>query len=162
MESGKYCQEFLNAIRLEFKFLFELYGFVPLVCSEARQGEYCLVVLRSGRCQVKFRLEQGTPEYFFGTIQASPDWDDKGEWYPGDLIVAYLIKRRPELAVPWPTEKREWSTEEILHIFAARLRPVADEIISAFASNLAADWWKAFRQDFDERIAKVKDQIARG
>jgi hypothetical protein len=162
MQSGKYSQEFLSKIKLKFKFLFERHGFVPKVCVEAREGEYCLVILASDRCQIKFRLEKGTPEYFFGTLNAPPVWEDKPGWYAGDAIVAYLFTTKPELAIPWLKEKNEWGTEETLQMFSVRLEPVAADIISAFAANLNVDWWKSYQADRSERIQKIKAQLARG
>jgi hypothetical protein len=162
MQSGRFCQEFLTKIKLNFKFLFERYGFVPKVCSEERMGEYRLVILGSSQCQIKFRFERGAPEYFFGTLDAAPVWEDKPGWYDGDAIVAYLFKKKPEVATPWPTEKREWSTEDTLKMFSARLEPVAGDIISAFAANLNMDWWRSYQADRNERVQKIKAQLARG
>ncbi len=162
MQSGRFSQEFLAKIKLNFKFLFERYGFLSKACSEERMGEYCLVILGSTQCQVKFRLEKGTPEYFFGTLDAPPVWDDQPEWYAGDAIVAYLFRTKPEVAVPWPTQKKEWSTADTLQMFSARLEPVAEDIISAFAAKLNVDWWKGYQADRSERIQKIKAQLARG
>jgi hypothetical protein len=160
MESGKHSQEFLNVIKSEFGYLFERYGFLPRVSSEGRQGEYCLAVLQWNQCQIKFRLEKGVPEYFFATLEASPDWTVENGWYDGDVICAYLFRRNPELTVVWPKGHRKWSTEETLRVFSARLRPVVDQIISAFDSNLTVDWWQDFIADRNERIRQMKDRIA--
>ena|ERR1700733_10934539 len=162
MLSDKYSQEFLNAIEAQFGFLFELFGFVVKVSTEARQGEYRLVVLQSDQCLIKFRLERGTPEYFFGTAEAASDWASEKDWYNGDAICAYLFRRSPQLTVPWPKDDRKWNTDDILHVFAARLKPVVDEIIAAFASGLTVDWWNEFLSDRENRIRKMKDRIASG
>ncbi|HLJ86722.1 MAG TPA: hypothetical protein VKZ53_07850 [Candidatus Angelobacter sp.] len=162
MDSIHYSQEFLNAIKARFEFLFERYHFAPKVCEEARDGEYCLVILQSDRCQVKFRLEKGAPEYFFGTLGASVDTQKDNDWYDGDAICAYIFTQSPKQAVSWPREKRDWRTEDILNMFALRLEPVVDQIISAFASNLAAGWWREFQMDREERIKKMRARIAIG
>jgi hypothetical protein len=162
MQSGKYSQEFLNTVKSHFGFLFEQYRFIPKISSEVRQGEYCLAVLQSNQCQIKFRLERGVPEYFFGTLEASPDWASEENWYDGDMICAYLFRRKPEVTAPWPKDHRNWSTEEILQMFSTRLKPVVEEILSAFGSNLAVDWWQAFIADQNERIRKMRERIASG
>lgn len=162
MQSGKYSQEFQTKIRSIFRFLFERYFFSPKVSVEGREGEFCLVILASDKCQIKFRLERGTPEYFFGTLAAPPVWEDKPEWQPGDAIVAYLSKTKPDLVIPWPAQKKEWSTEDTLQMFAKRLEPVASDIISAFAAKLDVDWWRKYQAERLERIQKIKSQIARG
>jgi hypothetical protein len=159
MQSGKYSQQFQMQIRSAFKFEFERHDFAPKVSLEGRDGEFCLVILDSEKCQIKFRLQKGAPEYFFGTLAAQLVWDDKPEWHTGDAIVAYLFARKPELAVPWPAEKKEWTTEETLRMFAKRLEPVASNIISAFAANLNVDWWKDYQADRVVRIQKNKSSV---
>jgi hypothetical protein len=163
VQTGKHAWKFLAEIRLIFPFLFDRFEFSSRKVVQDADGEHCLVIVGSSACQIKFRLDMGAPEYFLGTLSAPPVWEDAPEWEEGDPIVAYLARVHPNVPVPpWPTEKRERSTEEIMQIYSRRLQPFAGEIISAFAQNLEVDWWKDFRKELTERIQKIKDQIARG
>src|ERR1035437_5028337 len=78
-------EQWLDAIKRHFDYLFDVYGFVVSVSDSARAGEYGLVVLESSQCKLKFHIEQDVPECYIGTLQA-PSTSEKNEnglggWY---------------------------------------------------------------------------------
>jgi hypothetical protein len=163
VQSGKHGWRFLAEIRLAFPYLFDRHGFTAKVVGEERDGEYCLAVLQSASCLIRFHMEQGAPDYEFGTLDAPATMTEHPAWHSGDAIVAYLAKINPNAPVPpWPREKKEWSTDETLRMFSRRLAPLIGDIVSAFAENLEVKWWKDYQAERMERVRKIKEQIARG
>ena len=107
-------------------------------------------------------MERGIPECYFGTIKAPSTWQTEQRgvagWYLVDPIIAFWARRKPELAKPWPQKKGEWETDEILAAYSARLRPYVQEIIAAFADDLATEWWNEFGREFEERVRARKNR----
>ncbi|HLJ86721.1 MAG TPA: hypothetical protein VKZ53_07845 [Candidatus Angelobacter sp.] len=157
---------FLRAIKYQFGYLFDQYQFQPEISTDRKHGEYCLTVLQSPECKIKFHLEQGTSECYFGTLESPSNWciEENGlnGWYLINPILGFLGRRTPERAVPWPAAKGIRITDDILHGYSARLRPFIEDVISVFAGGLTADWWTAYRADFEERVRARKSQRPAG
>jgi hypothetical protein len=101
-------QSVLQSIREHFAYLFDGNRFVPVVVEGKGAGEQCLVVLTSDQCKkIKFYLESGVPECYFGLQDAPSGWEiaETSGWYFVDSIVKFLTRLRPEKAVPWPKRK---------------------------------------------------------
>lgn len=149
-------EQCVRAIRRTFDYLFDKYGFMTAVSDSARQGEYNLVVLQSSQCKLKFHIEQDVPECYVGTLKAPSNWEKSENglegWYLIDPIISFLARKKPEIAVSWPSRQGTWTAEDILEAYSARVRPFVDELIVAFESNLSVEWWREYRAYFEERV----------
>src|ERR1035437_1644293 len=163
MNCTKYGEEFLRGIESCFPYLFERSRFVATVCEDQRHGEFCLVILQSAGCKVKFYSERGTPEIFFGTLDAPSNWEFKSDvrtgWYTVAPIIVFLSIKFPDLAAPWPDRKVEPTTNEILLDYSARIRPFAEEVIAAFTANLDVMWWGDYQRWLESRIQERKNLV---
>ena len=164
MRDGKTCVDFLTSIERHFNYLFDQYGFRLVLSEGKRSGENCLVFLESGSCKIKFHLDHGIPECYFGTRNSPPNWETKDiglqGWYNVDPILAFMARKKPNLAVPWPKTPGAWSTDDILAALSRRLRPYIAELITLFASNLETETWQEYRADFEERVRARKNRHA--
>lgn len=121
---NKGCVEFFQQIKSRFDYLFEKYGF--LIVDKRGNGVYCLLVIQSGGCQIRFQYDRGVVEISVGTTQKQ---------YNMFWIVNFVRGK----SQPMPDEMLQimelfWSRkmDDGLCALSKMLKPVCEEVVELF------------------------------
>lgn len=101
-----HCDDLIELIQHQLRFLFDLHQFEICSVSAYRQGEYCLVVLESPTFRIRFLQERNSLQIAVGGKDAHLDWGDTKKdsqvWhnliYTADYIAGRPRKTRGEIS----------------------------------------------------------------
>jgi len=155
------CPDFLELIKQNFGYLFDLYGFEAVYTKSARGGENCLIVLESKDCRIKFYRSQGEANLLFGTSSAPLGWedviDDTRHWYFARGIIDFVQKNPVNAKELLNQTRRSLTEEEQLAELSLKLKPICKQIIQLFKGDNTKQWikeYEKFEQEQDEEFQR--------
>lgn len=159
------CADFLRQIRQYFRYLFDLYGFEVVHSKAARSGEYCLIVLQSGDCRIKFYRVQGEVNLLFGTLSAHIGWEDvidgTRHWYYARSIMDFIEKKPVDVRESLLEIRTVKTEDQQLAELSTRLQPVCDHVIRFFREDTFERWRREYEQFEQEQNEEFRKQFER-
>lgn len=134
------CDAFLEQIKSDFDYLFGEYGFrVLLTDVAATRDDYCLVILESTSCRLKFDRSYEATAVKVGTISAPLTWEDGWQegtfdescWFGIQWVLHFVSNTEPNLE-----QLLEWRefrpVSQQLKEIAEKLRPLCPKVMLLF------------------------------
>lgn len=160
------CDEFLWWVKSDFDYLFEEYHFEVVHIDRAvTRIDYCLVILESSYCRMKFYRTYHEANVMVGTLFAPLSWEDgtgnAQSWFYLRYVLDFVSQRKPSLEnLLADIEFRPVSQQ--LKELAEDLRPLCSKIMRLFQNQNTQDGGLSFldfiqwRQDLGH---KIQEQI---
>ncbi len=155
------CPDFLELIKRNFGYLFDLYGFETVYSKSAQGGQNCLIVLESKDCRIKFYRSQGEANLLFGTLSAPLGWEDvidgTRHWYFARGIIDFVQKNPVNAKELLNQTRRSLTEEEQLAELSVKLKPICKQIIQLFKGDNIKQWikeYEKFEQEQDEEFQR--------
>lgn len=162
------CDEFVEAIRRNYSFLFDDFGFQLIHRDERANGRYCMVVLESEAARVKMELEPGIPLVYVGQSDTpicwsiDQDFKAKRQWWVLGQVLGFMGGADPTEPMKLPPATERWpSVDETMEEVAGIWRPHAAEMFRALGPEPPKGWWRAYAEYRDLAGKAVERQMRR-
>ena len=81
------CDEFLQQVKHHFRYLFEDYDFEVIHREKASRPDYCLIILQSADCRIKFYRTWEEANVLFGTLAAPLTWQNESSRHLQETVL---------------------------------------------------------------------------
>ena len=155
------CEAFAQMVQRHYAYLFTELEFRLVHCEDGQPGRRCLLAAESGRARIKFELDGEAPLAYFGTLDSPIGWanqlDGVPVWYLDNALLNF-VEGAPSGSGPASAAGTARGLEQLMAAAAARLRPLAAELVAAFAPDRTIEWWR----DFDADQARRRQHLRQG